>query len=158
MIKQEFPDKQAKPLLVVGSAPRLFFDLRFVPPAGHFDVMAINQACIMYLLPIRYLASYHPELAGEWVAMRDEMGGNTDFTPVYFDREAEEIPERSGSSTLYGVLKGLDMGYDRILIAGAPLDDQGYMKFRAGWMDAQDRLRGKVRSMSGWTRGFLESL
>ncbi len=63
----------------------------------------------------------------------------------------------SGSSTLLGVLFGLDR-FARIIVAGAPLDDMKYRGYRKGWEAQADALAGRVFSMSGWTKTFLEGL
>ena len=67
-------------------------------------------------------------------------------------------PAVSGSSSLLGVLAGMAMGYAEIILAGVPLDDKKYRVFRLGWPHYADQLRGRVRSLSGWTRDYLEAL
>jgi hypothetical protein len=67
-------------------------------------------------------------------------------------------PRLTGSSSLFGVLFGLARGYRRVIVAGAPLDHPDYAYFREGWRMQSDVLRGRVSSLSGWTKTFLEGL
>lgn len=48
--------------------------------------------------------------------------------------------------------------FGRVVVAGAPLDHPGCHTYRAGWELQSEHLRGRVRSMSGWTKTFLEGL
>jgi len=95
---------------------------------------------------------------------RRALGGNTDMT-IIADSNYRGIPGMvrqgqplSGSSTLFGVMAGLALGYMRVLVAGAPLDDVAYHHYRRGWINEASSLAGRVRSLSGWTKDFLEGL
>jgi len=59
---------------------------------------------------------------------------------------------------LLAVLFGLSQGYQNIILVGAPLDHPGYRTFRDGWQMKASHLAGRVRSLSGWTKTFLEGL
>lgn len=48
-------------------------------------------------------------------------------------------------------------GYDEVVLAGCPLTGS-YAYFRSGWEVYAEHLAGRVRSMSGWTKEFLEGL
>ena len=71
----------------------------------------------------------------------------------------------SGSSGLYAVKVALTKGYDRIVLAGVPIDplphffdDKAwldYKQFRNAWLGNKERLLPSVRSMSGFTRELL---
>ena len=74
----------------------------------------------------------------------------------------------SGSSGLFAVKAALvDFKFDRVLVAGMPMDEErghvgskdrpwrGCMRHRAGWEQAMPHLRGRVFSMSGWTKEQL---
>ncbi|MBI9080838.1 MAG: hypothetical protein JEY79_14005 [Pseudodesulfovibrio sp.] len=132
--------------------------------------MAVNKAGTRLAREIAWWVTYHPVtmLSEAWTDTRYQMGGNNDFTlithrnNVYFDRRYEHVeifqgPSQTGSSTLLGVLFGLDHGYRRIIVAGAPLDGD-YSTFRDGWIQSSGKLKGRVTSMSGWTKDFLEGL
>lgn len=142
-------------LLVLGDAPRLEDDLM---PLGSFSgaIMAINRAGLRYMGRIDYWCSYHPEkFWQEWRTRRCGLCANTDYQEIS-ERHLRNIP-LSGSSTLLGVLWGLER-FQQIIIAGAPLDDEGYHQYRVGWQNEARHLAGRVRSLSGWTKTFLEGL
>lgn len=72
----------------------------------------------------------------------------------------------SGSSGLFAVKVGLfDFGADKAIIAGMPLDPTLHCDgrtiftcawtFRDAWREIPDRIKPRIRSMSGWTAQFL---
>ena len=69
----------------------------------------------------------------------------------------------SGSSSLLGTKAALfKLGYDKVVLIGCPMDtgnilnkNQSYSIFRKGWLHFKDSLKGKVKSMSGWTKELL---
>jgi len=72
----------------------------------------------------------------------------------------------SGSSGLYAVKLMIDRGFDRIVLAGVPMDAaQAHFfdpsqwdeatSFWQTWLDQAPRLQGTVKSMSGRTRDLL---
>jgi hypothetical protein len=63
--------------------------------------------------------------------------------------------ERSGSSALLGALAALKIGYRRIILCGCPLDEKKYQPFQIGWIAKEKVVKGKVFSMSGWTKELL---
>lgn len=149
----------------MGSAPCLLDDLQQAGSWG--DLMAINDAGVMVANSISFWATYHPEdfmSRKNWIERRRNMGGNMNFR-IISDRPHGGLvdlvfggPSKTGSSTLYGVMAGIALGYSEIIVAGAPLSTVAYRIFRLGWEDVADKLRGRVRSMSGWTKTFLETL
>ena len=147
---------QPSQLLILGDAPCLDADLATL---GEFcgPVMAVNRAGARHLGRIDFWCSYHPELfAVERLAdLREDRGGNTDYRLV-FGRDVRDIP-LSGSSTLLGVIWGLQR-YGEIILAGAPMEAPDYHKYRVGWENEAKHLAGRVRSLSGWTKSFLEAL
>lgn len=142
-------------LMVIGDAPCLEADMAAL---GRHDwpVMAINRAGLRFLGRIDFWCSYHPEkFWQEWRRLRAAQGGNTDYQELC-ERNVRNI-SLSGSSTLLGVLWGLGH-YQHIVVAGAPLNDDGYHLYRLGWENESTHLAGRVRSVSGWTKTFLEGL
>lgn len=156
-------------LLVIGSAPCMEADVSRLDLAA-FDVAAVNRAGCRYAGRIEWWVTLHPLLfrrAG-WMRQRRDIYGNDDFALVMPEphsgaqRQAARsvlfpAPRVSGSSTLLAVLFGLAQGYERVVVAGAPLEGE-YAKFQAGWEHARKHLAGRVTSVSGWTKSFLESL
>lgn len=157
-------------LLVLGSAPCLMQDISGLDLSA-YDVAAVNRSGFQYLGPIRWWVSYHPTTMAQerWLERRTENKGNTDFSIVLHHRcrwvekkgcpiEFFPGPSTTGSSTLLAVLFGLQaQRYDAVLVAGAPLDGP-YDTFRGGWIEKKRVLAGRVRSLSGWTKTFLEGL
>jgi len=152
----------------MGSAPCLERDLERLDMRDA-TVMAINRAGLRYLGRISYWCSYHLScfisLGERWLLRRHALGGNMDFQVIGQSKYQGLVdivrpgPQASGSSTLYGVLVGLEMGWPRITVVGAPLDHPEYRNFRQGWSDMRERLSGgRVKSLSGWTKTFLEGL
>lgn len=136
-----------------------------------YDVAAVNRAGLRYLGPIRWWVTYHPQAMVDerWPEARRAAGGAMDFSIILHHRhrwcekqygayETFPGPGTTGSSTLLAVLFGLQREqYDAVLVAGAPLQGD-YETFQAGWIQAKRILAGRVFSMSGWTKTFLEGL
>jgi len=72
----------------------------------------------------------------------------------------------SGSSGLFAAKIALDDGHDRVVLAGVPMLREAKHFARAevwlqrdnfidGWQQAMPHIRGKVRSLSGWTKEKL---
>jgi hypothetical protein len=139
------------------------------------DYMAVNAAGAICLKPIKYWATYHPNCFPGYACIRGGLGGNTDYEThshtSYINNETGKemvnhiwpLPKvnpgytdfKSGSSVLFGVEVGLNLGYDQIIICGAPLEVEKYQHFREAWKRALPLLKGKVTSMSGWTKDLL---
>lgn len=161
-------------LLVLGSAPCMEQDISGLDLKA-YDVAAVNRAGVRFPGPVRWWVTYHPQTMVDerWMARRSELGWNMDFSIVLHQRHrwAEKLareagipmehftgPGRTGSSTLLAALFGLQaQGYDAVLVAGAPLEG-AYEGFQGGWTEAKHILAGRVFSMSGWTKTFLEGL
>lgn len=136
-----------------------------------YDVAAVNRSGVRYLGAIRWWVSYHPShmVKESWAQRRVASGGNRDFSIVLHHRHrwCEKMgwpvvhfagPSQTGSSTLLAVLFGLQSEqYDAVLVAGAPLVGK-YATFHDGWIQAKHILGGRVESMSGWTKTYLEGL
>lgn len=158
-------------LLIIGGHPDYMNDLAGVRDIAKRHVMAVNEASTRYLYQIDYLTTYHPEniLYGlQWLSRREKSGGNLDFMsvlpwyrPEFIPKGMEYLvipyPKTSGTSSLFAVLAGIHLGYRDITIAGAPMDDEPYRMYRRGWIENQSLLVGNIRSMSGWTKEFLET-
>ena len=77
-----------------------------------------------------------------------------------------------GSTSLFSVLIGLEMGYKRIVLAGCPLDSKGHwysqesesgpkwdgFNYQAWFEFVKDRRSHKVRSLSGYTKILLNTV
>lgn len=158
-----------KRLLVLGSAPCMEQDIAGLDLSA-YDVIAVNRAACRYGGVITHLVSYHPQdmINEDWPGQRKATGGNDDYQIVLHKRhrwcekqygpvEIFTGPSQTGSSTLLAVLFGQHLGYDSILVAGAPLEGD-YATFQDGWIQKKRVLAGRVESLSGWTKTFLEGL
>jgi hypothetical protein len=165
---------QNKTLIVMGSAPCLFDDLAKVKKGLKADFMAINEAIVLYLKDIQHFATYHPTDISGFRYARKVLGGNMDFivhshksfiNPDTLKDDVNQIwplPKvnpgytdfLSGTSTFLGVEIGLSLGYEKIIICGAPMEGD-YEQYQEAWKRALSRLKGKVTSMSGWTKELL---
>lgn len=159
-----------KPLLILGFAAGLFDDLAALGPFDA-DVMAINRAGLV-VGALDHWVSLHPDQLAGFARRRDAAGlagGFTTWSPdpgPGIDRVTTDV-ERFGTSALYGVRIALHrLGYDRVILAGVPLDDaqpyvggapipQPLLGHRRAWRNARPEIVGRVRSLSGWTRRLL---
>ncbi len=156
--------------LVIGSAACVWDDLRAL---GQWDgvVVAVNHMAAVYPYRIDHLATLHSDMAGAWVRARKARGGNLDFT-IWGRPEREGADYTlsgwsSGSSGLFGVGVALGIGAERVVLAGVPIDETPHFfdhaawacfaGYRAVWEERASLLRGRVFSMSGWTRELLGS-
>lgn len=134
------------------------------------DYMLIGLDSVdKYLGPVQYLCTFHPDDIPACLQRRSAAGGNTDYQVIAHKACEEHHPDikypgvdiihpyepPTGSSSLLGVLAAVKFGYQRIILAGCPLDVIPYITFQRGWEAHLDRYVGKVRSLSGWTRNFL---
>lgn len=162
-------------LLIMGGARCVWGDLEAL---GEFrgDKMAVNDIGSHYHGYIRHWTTQHPEYMGGWMAYR--MGhnyGNRGHVQTHSTRHHKDIQHHwpledcGGSSGLIAVLVGLLLGYSEIVLAGIPMDGSGHYfdppHGRAGvggkpdmlvWQwHADNVFAGRVKSMSGKTRGML---
>jgi hypothetical protein len=167
-------------IIITGSAPCLQEDLAIW---GHlaarcphiadgfpacFDWMAVGLDGVdKYTWPICYCVTYHPDEISQIRERRAAYGGNGDYKMISHLRQdgvdiIEPYEPPTGSSALCGALAAIRMGYSKIILCGCPLEGVTLAgtkceTFRAGWEAKKDRVQGIVKSMSGWTREFLDA-
>ncbi len=178
-----------------GSAPCLFDDYDKVSPWD--DVMLVNGACTA-LAVAEHVLSGHTDKAEMFAAARRakfpdalpwRLHATTDskhsnehrrLFPSVTDWHEKDMCT-GATSVAKGVRIGLKLGYERIILCGAPMDGSGYFKgeasvahdcHRVGDADrqghrviqgyrrkfknlAQTEFKGRVFSMSGFTRECL---
>lgn len=171
-----------KTALVLGGAESAFADAEkafvlFTPDA----VIAVNDMIAAWPNKITHACTLHGEKLLQWQQARKAAKFNTDYQTAYFERlKGKPAPKidhvieyrwphlDSGSSGLYAVKVMLDLGFDRIVLAGVPMTQGGghflrhepwdaYDRFRGAWAGAIPHIVGKVKSMSGWTQELLGS-
>lgn len=170
-------------LLVIGSAACVWRDLdRYDWRHGNQDRMGINDIIPFYPGWLKYGATLHTENLPWWYsghAVRiKKMGGANTPIQIHSTQPAPEVSyvwplhHDGGTSGIFGVIIGLLMGYDRIILAGIPCDDQPRF-YEPSWehhrqfgiqsvLEEWQRLAGiapwvreKIRSLSGRTRDIF---
>lgn len=166
--------------LILGRAAGVWEEYEAAKQLASFDVLiAINKAGRDCPDPIQHWTSFHPDLFPLWLKQRRELGlpdhaaqlwsgiykghpcgsGKIAFPVKY-------VESNGGSSGMLAVdvaLTGLSV--DRAVLCGVPLqktaryDDatpwtEGEV-YRAAWLEKLEFIKGRVRSMSGWTRDLL---
>ncbi|MGE4297032.1 MAG: hypothetical protein AB7E47_03295 [Desulfovibrionaceae bacterium] len=149
--------------MVCADAPCLHDDLAALGEIKGFDLIAVNRAALKVAHPINYLVTLHwyTHEIEQWREQRKGKGWNDDYLLVGHEGRAPvgvAFPFRapSGSSSLFACLFALSIGYERVVLAGGPLDHPGYHDYREGWRAARRDVRGRVISLSGWTREFCK--
>lgn len=161
--------------IVVGSGRCVWDDLRACR-ALELDgpvVFAVND--MIALLPpamaVPHAVSHHPEKLVHWAALRKRRPTtHSSVADNRIDRAWPEYhsPGPSGSSSLLAVRVALALGHPRVIVAGVPLDAQGYLwsdpegpkfydfaRYRRGWIAAEHELRGRVTAPSGYLAELL---
>jgi hypothetical protein len=166
--------------LILGGAASVWADEAAARALGAFDAtFAVNDIGAVYPHTVDVWASLHSAKFPAWVAEREANGHaralsyatNTDDPPNGFEfdyRTEARWPgtKYGGTSSLFAVKLALELGFDRIVLAGVPMcntvphfnHDKDWSVVHAyipAWVNALPRLRDTTRSMSGWTRKVL---
>lgn len=103
----------------------------------------------------------HP--AADKPVQRGNYPAGIEFTPYQFPGQ-----DRSGSSGLFAAKVALiDLGFDRVVLCGVPMDKRPHFfdrddwkaaeGFRSAWLAVPQEYRDRMRSLSGWTKVLLGS-
>lgn len=173
-------------LMVVASGRCVWDDVAAaggVPsPESGIHVMAVNDMICYWPGSLRYAYSNDRRMLPAWIGAR---------RPSHKQRDARAIEVHTlrvgpadghwpfpghGTSSLNACYVGLAMGYDDIVLCGAPLDNSGHFfdppwvatnfetevpphgaqpELPKWWREARRLLKGKVRAMSGRSREAL---
>lgn len=177
-----------KSALVIGSARCLWDDVKAARELFRFDaVCCVKRVGIHWPEPFQVWATLHPEYMDEYEARRAALGhpgGYEIVAPLPGEvgmhgkkgRIARRISYRfdgmnaSAGSGIYGAKVMLESGFDRVVLAGVPMNDDphfldhekwgtgkwtGVGSFLFGFEKAAKHLMGRVKSMSGHTRDVL---
>lgn len=134
-------------------------------------VVACNDAGAAWPERLDHWVSLHPDkLEHVWKPRRE---GNQDYETWSNLHRGDKDPGPTdhhlenwgGSSGLFCVTVALEVGADRIVVCGMPMESQPHFhginpweewsSFRQAWEDHHEEMDGRVRSMSGWTRQLL---
>lgn len=139
-------------------------------------VFAVNDIGTRWTGPIRAFVTLHPEKMLQWRQERARRGFPDAFEHVGhemghpgIDRATSYLwpgMNASGSSGLFAVKVAMGAGYDRIILAGIPMQAEGAHffnpaswgevgSFTEAWKIALTRIAPFCRSMSGWTKQLL---
>ena len=169
------------PIVLIGSAPCLYDDFDAMPgwsdwPPIKYDYMAIGTLIIARDEEFLSLVSWIAALdIGEDMPKIQQVRGKRKIRVmswVAMDGVDLVIPMKppglnppsgwSGSSALLGALGAIRMGYTKIILCGCPLEGDipvtpgvRYDVYQKGWQSHEKQVRGRVKSMSGWTKTFL---
>lgn len=179
--KNQFPKikKYEGNLLIVGGARCVWDDLKDFP-INHYDVMTINDITMHFPCRITHVYSNDHYMLEHWVNARrprykKDFGENIKIHTCNKKFHSWPWPG-TGSSGLNACYTGLALGYDSIVLAGIPLDDEGHY-WEASWMKSnftkevpdkdgeikywgtanRDIFKGRVKSLSGRTKELLGS-
>lgn len=164
--------KYKGPCLIVGSGRCLWDDLREFRDWRH-PIIAINHAGMYLPMPVTHWFSQHANILPLWRTLRrhTQQQKNTalllhsDSPHNEIDYQwphLQELPYRNGTSALAAAIMALEMGYDRVTMAGTPYDGSGHFydppdrttvfgDFNLeAWEWAQaNHFRGRVTAVSG---------
>ena len=161
--------------LVLGSARNLAAEraeaLELFEPAL---IIAANHAGRDEPGRLDHWCTMHSDLMAHWLAER-LAGGRPAPGHLWHPRHRASAPEGSraieswgGSSGLLCVAVAFELDVERIVLAGMPMlknerhfdNDKPWIEARQywpAWERHADRMRPRVRSLSGWTRDLLGS-
>ncbi len=130
------------------------------------DIVAINDAAVHILGDVKHLASLHYEMMAGWKILlkaQDRKIQSHALQAADGVDIAWPIGYKAGTSTMLGVLVALGLGYDRVVLAGAPMSNHGHyydppeggsnfndvaIKFDWEWAN-REIFKDRVRSVSG---------
>lgn len=140
------------------------------------EIMAVNDIGQYLHEPLRHWATLHPEFLPGWRYFREKHLYSAGYSlDCHSHRHVTGvsvcwgIDNLGGTSGLFGVLIGLLMGYEQIVLAGIPMDntrhffeppwyghDLGDRANELVWRETRDKhFEGRVKSLSGRTREWL---
>lgn len=154
--------------LVIGGASTVWDDLAALREWTPGCTVVVNDIGTVYPRFDAW-ATLHAEKLDGWKAERTARGLPGGY--VTWGRPEKPGTDRtlagwtSGSSGMFGVGVALAMGAESVVVAGVPLDArphffdeaawESFHLYRRAWERRVERLRGRVWSMSGWTRELL---
>lgn len=177
-------DVRVRTALILGGARCVWRDYAAAIELGSYDaIVCVNDIGVDFPERVDYWCTLHPEKFLNWQRLRANSGRNTDYIACCHEPNPWLGPKTnlpridkwtdyrypgmtgSGSSGLLAVKVAQEEGFDRIVLAGIPMQvkENHYFdsnpwnehgSFVEAWNIAKPRL-GNVRSMSGWTRELL---
>ena len=167
--------------IVMGTGRSIWNDLSRFKHKG-YGVIAVNNMILHYKGRVDHACSMHPEEPELWKELRTayecEQGEIITHSPCTSPHGKEHKTDYTwaiddsggGTSSLFAVMLGLALGYNRIVLCGVPMDDSGHFYDPEGYKDGAFRanyirnewskskiyyFKDRVRSMSVWTEDLL---
>lgn len=163
--------------LILGGAGCVFEDAEramamFEPDA----IFVVNDMIAEWPGRADYMCSLHPEKLGAWLEARQANGypmGGQVWAHKLLNAKKTRYPEVThatedwaGSSGLFAVKVALTEKFDKIVLAGVPIEPKAKhvvrkvdwmpaQAFRNGWKKRFELIKHTTRSMSGWTAELL---
>ncbi len=135
-----------------------------------YDVLAVNDMIAEFPFRIKHAVSVHPTRLPGWLNQRCYRKYNLPAT-VWSNGQGNGVSniipdEWRGSSGMYAVKVGLEIGYNKIILCGVPMQaDAGHYVRKQPWNQCEwfidkwarycPQFADKVCSMSGYTRELL---
>lgn len=151
--------------LIIGSGCTVYADLVAAEQWAFDARIGVNQAAIDFG-PVDWHVTMHPrEYAHRKAAPLVSFHAFAGVDLVH-PWQWPDGPANSGSSGLYAVKFALEhLQASEVILAGVPIDPgphyygsdgwQAAIRFRRAWEFATPTIKGRVRSLSGWTRELL---
>jgi hypothetical protein len=168
----------------MGTGACLWDDLDAYDAQHEGDRMGINDASnfypMMHSRPLIHAVSLHPEFLWGYCVYPDFVGAHRGFAPLQSHAQFRHragnsqhplniwpLQRDGGTSGPFGLIIGLLMGYENIILAGMPQDSSGYFYnpnmgtyfHHDAYIEEWERLREavpmvneRVRSLSGNTK------
>jgi hypothetical protein len=172
--KPAYAEERSGSLLVMGGGRCVWEDLEQL---GQWSgaTMTANEVGAHYQGSIDHWASLHPDFFPFWIGRRSLLGMSVHFLCHAQKRSCPAVDcvwsfsHGTADSGLFAVSVGLAMGYDKVVLAGVPLDNDGHYYDAPGyvstfndrpttleWEAARESVfEDRVRSLSGRTRSLL---
>lgn len=139
---------------------------------GPDAIAAVNNIGVNWPGNLDYWCTLHPAPARDWVgieaALRQRLKMGRNRPEIWAHKRAsgvdKDIPDWAGASGLFGTKVLRFEGFERIVLAGVPMNREGAHfyapdkpwetagSFHKGWEKHMDQIKPYVRSMSGWTK------
>lgn len=162
--------------LIFGRAKGVWEELEQAKALGDFSVViGVGGAAVDYPGVLHHWVSFHTDLFAHWVTKREGKGyppAGEFWSCNYRNRPARvktpvpvSLVDCNGGSSGFIALKVALEKLDahRVVLAGIPMTHEGGQydtadqwteahKYRREWLEHLDMIKGRVRSMSGWTQ------
>jgi hypothetical protein len=159
-----------KTIMIIGIAPDCKKEIKeLYSIESKLDIMLVGMDAVGTInFPVQYIVTNHqediPVIISKISSDTKNYSQTKIITPYKFTGSdivlTPEYEGPSGSSSIVGALAAIQLGYDKIILCGCPLigkafEGNAYEAFHNGWIYHKDKVFGKVKSMSGWTRELL---